>query len=157
VRSPVGFGAAGVGGVESLAEFVERTCHGPLGLPLARAGYMPASPNSLTHGRDLAQGTGQPAKRPEAPAEQELAFARTQLSTIPRTGRFSPAQTTPTTHPPSIGRRRPQRSVSSDRPRDRVAFGVPVSTHPAQVVKRASFRRPDQAPPHSTVSDFPIG
>lgn len=38
---------------------------------------MPASPNSLTHGRDLAQGTGQPAERPEAPAEQELAFART--------------------------------------------------------------------------------
>ena len=41
------------------------------------AGHMPASPNSLTHGRDLAQGTGQPAERPEAPAEQELAFART--------------------------------------------------------------------------------
>ena len=54
---------------------------------------MPASPNSLTHGRDLAQATGQPAERPEAPAKQELAFARTQLSTIPRTGRFSPAQT----------------------------------------------------------------
>jgi len=60
---------------------------------VSRSGYMPASPNSLTHGRDLAQGTGQPAERPEAPAEQELAFARTQLSTIPRTGRFSPAQT----------------------------------------------------------------
>ena len=36
VRSPVGFGAvaqgeggAGVGGAECLAEFVERTCHGP--------------------------------------------------------------------------------------------------------------------------------
>ena len=27
---------------------------------------MPASPNSLTHGRDLAQATGQPAERPEA-------------------------------------------------------------------------------------------
>jgi hypothetical protein len=90
-----GEGGAGVGGVECLAEFVERTCHGPLGLPLARSGVHAASPNSLTHGRDLdlAQGTGQPAERPEAPAEQELAFARTQLSTIPRTGRFSPAQT----------------------------------------------------------------
>jgi len=64
-----------------------------LGLPLREASYMPASPNSLTHGRDLTQGTGQPAVRPEAPAEQELAFPRTQLSTIPRTGRFSPAQT----------------------------------------------------------------
>jgi hypothetical protein len=66
----------------------------PLGLPLARgAGYMPASPNSLTHGRDLAQSTGQPAERPEAPAEQELAFAPTQFPTIPPTGQFSPAQT----------------------------------------------------------------
>ena len=99
-----------------------------LGLLWRGAGHMPASQNSLTHGRDLAQGAGQPAERPEAPAEQELAFARTtQLSTIPRTGRFSPAQTTPTTHPPSIGRRRPQRSVSSDRPRDRVPFGVRLS------------------------------
>ena len=87
---------------------------------------MPASQTSLTHGRDHAQGTGQPAERPEAPAEQELAFARTQLSTIPRTGRFSPAETTPTTHPPSIGRRRPQRSVT-DRPRELVPFGVRLS------------------------------
>jgi hypothetical protein len=83
VRSPVGFGAvaqgegaAGVGGVECLAEFVERTCHGPLGLPLARSGLHARMPNSLTQGRDLAQGTGQPAEWPEAPAEQELAFAR---------------------------------------------------------------------------------
>ena len=51
----------------------------PLGLPVARSGYMPASPNSLTHGRDLAQGTGQPVERHEAPAEQKLAFARAQL------------------------------------------------------------------------------
>jgi hypothetical protein len=65
----------------------------PSGCLWRGAGYMPASPNSLTHGRDLAQATGQPAERPEALAEQELGFARTQLSTIPRTGRFSPAQT----------------------------------------------------------------
>ena len=45
MRSPVGFGGvaqgeggAGVGGDERLAEFIERTCHGPLGLPLARSG-----------------------------------------------------------------------------------------------------------------------
>ena len=58
LQSPVGFGAvaqgeggAGVGGAECLAEFVERTCHGPLGHIWRGAGYMPASPNSLTHGR----------------------------------------------------------------------------------------------------------
>ena len=47
----------------------------------------------VTRGRHLAQATGHPAAPPEELAEQELAFARTQLSTIPRTGRFSPAQT----------------------------------------------------------------
>src|SRR6478752_2305303 len=38
----------------------------PSGCLWRGAGYMPASPNSLTHGRDLAQATGQPAERPEA-------------------------------------------------------------------------------------------
>ena len=52
-----------MGGVERLAEFVERTCHGPSGGLWRGAGYMPASPNSLTHGRDLAQATGRPAER----------------------------------------------------------------------------------------------
>jgi hypothetical protein len=56
VRSLVGFGAVaqGEGGA------------GMAGCLWRGAGYMPASPNSLTHGRDLAQGTGQPAERPEA-------------------------------------------------------------------------------------------
>ena len=56
------------------------------------AGYRPASRNSVTHGRDLAWA---PANPPSGlkPGRAGLAFARTQLSTIPRTGRFSPAQT----------------------------------------------------------------
>ena len=58
------------------------------------AGYMPASQNSLTHGRDLTQGAGQPAERPEArPSRNWPSPEPPQLSTIPRTGRFSPAQT----------------------------------------------------------------
>ena len=64
-----------------------------LRLPLARSGphariaELP-DPRTGPH-----PGAGQPAERPEAPAEQELALPQTQLSTIPRTGRFSPAQT----------------------------------------------------------------
>ena len=83
---------------------------------------MPASQNSLTHGRDLAQGAGQPAERPEAPAEQELAFPEPSSPRFHAPDGSALPRPTPTTHPPSIGRRRPQRSVSSDRPRDRVPF-----------------------------------
>ena len=94
-----------------------------LGLPLARSGHTAASQNSLTHGRDLTQGAGQPAERPEPRPSRNWPspnppssprFHAPDGSALPRP--------TPTTHPPSIGRRRPQRSVSSDRPRDRVPF-----------------------------------
>ena len=73
-------------------DVVQELMHGP---PRAASGAERATcPHSArtpsTHGRDLTQGAGQPAERPEAPAEQELAFARTQLSTIPRTGRVQP-------------------------------------------------------------------
>ncbi len=47
----------------------------------------------LAHGWDLAQATGQPVELPNDLAEQALAFARVQLSTQPRTGRFDAAQT----------------------------------------------------------------
>ena len=73
--------------------------------------YMPASQTSLTHGRDHAQGTGQPAERPEARAEQALAFARTQLSAIPRTGLFSPAQTDDADDAPAIDRPSPSSAL----------------------------------------------
>jgi hypothetical protein len=46
----------------------------------------------LAHGWDLARATGQPGELPNDLAEQVLAFARVQLSTQPRTGRFDPAQ-----------------------------------------------------------------
>ena len=89
---------------------------------------MPASPNSLTHGRDLAQGTGQPAERPEAPAEQELAFARTNPALHDSTHR--------TVQPCRDRRRRRTRhrsavvvlsALSADRPRELVPFGVRLS------------------------------
>lgn len=62
---------------------------------------MPASPNSLTHGRDPAQGTGQPAERPEAPAEQGLAFARPSSPRFRAPDGSALPIPTPTTHPPN--------------------------------------------------------
>ncbi|MGH3515743.1 MAG: hypothetical protein ACRDRB_26280 [Pseudonocardiaceae bacterium] len=56
-------------------------------------GIQAAIVDLLAHGWDLAQATGQPAELPEDLAEQALTFARIQLSTMPRTGRFGPAQT----------------------------------------------------------------
>ena len=88
---------------------------------------MPASPNSLTQGRDLAQGTGQPAERPEARPEQDWPSPEPSSPRFHAPDGSALPRRTPTTHPPSIGRRRPQRSVSSDRPRDRVPFGVRLS------------------------------
>ena len=61
MRSLVGFGAVAQG--EGGAAMAGCLWRGP--------GYMPASPNSLTHRRDLAQGTGQHAERPEARPEQD--------------------------------------------------------------------------------------
>lgn len=46
----------------------------------------------LTHGWDLAQAIGTPADVPDDLAEQALAFARDQLSSQPRTGRFGEPQ-----------------------------------------------------------------
>ena len=46
----------------------------------------------LVHGWDLAQATRQPSELLNDLAERALAFARVQLSTQPRTGRFAPAQ-----------------------------------------------------------------
>jgi uncharacterized protein (TIGR03086 family) len=46
----------------------------------------------LAHGWDLGQATGIPARLPSDLAEQALAFVRDQLSTQPRTGRFTEPQ-----------------------------------------------------------------
>lgn len=46
----------------------------------------------LAHGWDLARATGQNAALPDDLAERALVFARAQVSTQPRTGRFAAAQ-----------------------------------------------------------------
>lgn len=72
---------------------LERTYHGPLGAASGAERLHLRIADLLAHGWDLAQATGQAAELPEDLAEQALVFARVQLSTMPRTGRFSPAQT----------------------------------------------------------------
>jgi uncharacterized protein (TIGR03086 family) len=54
----------------------------------------------LTHGWDLAQATAIPAELPDDLAEQALAFARDQLSGLPRTTRFAEPQPICDTAPP---------------------------------------------------------
>jgi hypothetical protein len=46
----------------------------------------------LTHGWDLAEAPAIPANLPDDLTEQALAFARDQLSSQPRTGRFAEPQ-----------------------------------------------------------------
>ncbi len=72
---------------------LERTYQCPLGALSGAERLHIRIVDLLAHGWDLAQATGQSAELPEDLAEQALAFARTQLSTMPRTGRFGPAQT----------------------------------------------------------------
>lgn len=71
---------------------IDRTYHGPLGAIAGAAWLQVRITDLLAHGWDLAQATGQPAALPEDLAEQALAFARVQMATVPRTGRFGPAQ-----------------------------------------------------------------
>ena len=72
---------------------LERTYYGPLGAASGAERLHVRIVDLLAHGWDLAQATGQPAELPEDLAEQALAFTQAQLSTMPRTGRFGPAQT----------------------------------------------------------------
>jgi uncharacterized protein (TIGR03086 family) len=72
---------------------LERTNHSPLGSATGAERLHWRIADLLAHGWDLAQATDQPVELPDDLAEQALAFARTQLSTMPRTGRFDPAQT----------------------------------------------------------------
>lgn len=72
---------------------LEQINHSPLGAATGAERLHWRIADLLAHGWDLAQATGQPAELPEDLAEQALTFARTQLSTMPRTGRFDPAQT----------------------------------------------------------------
>ncbi|MGH3751697.1 MAG: TIGR03086 family metal-binding protein [Pseudonocardiaceae bacterium] len=71
---------------------LERTYHSPLGAATGAELLHWRIADLLAHGWDLARATGQPAELPEDLAEQALFFARVQLATMPRTGRFGPAQ-----------------------------------------------------------------
>jgi uncharacterized protein (TIGR03086 family) len=73
---------------------LERSFRGPLGTATGEERLQIRLYDLLAHGWDLAQATGQRAVLPEDLAEQALTFARVQLATQPRTGRFSPAQPT---------------------------------------------------------------
>jgi len=72
---------------------LERSYHGPLGTATGSDRLQIRLYDLLAHGWDLAHATGQPVELPSDLAEQALAFARVQLSTQPRTGRFEPAET----------------------------------------------------------------
>ena len=71
---------------------LEHNFQGPVGVATGRDRLQVRLYDLLAHGWDLAQATGQPVELPNDLAEQSLAFARVQLSTQPRTGRFEPAQ-----------------------------------------------------------------
>jgi uncharacterized protein (TIGR03086 family) len=73
---------------------LERSFQGTLGTATGEELLQIRLYDLLAHGWDLAQATGQPAGLPEDLAAQALTFARVQLSTQPRTGRFGPAQPT---------------------------------------------------------------
>ena len=71
---------------------LQRTFHGPLGTASGAERLQIRIVDLLAHGWDLAQATGQPVELPADLAEQALTFARIQFATMPRTGRFGPAQ-----------------------------------------------------------------
>lgn len=71
---------------------LKRSHQGPLGAATGAERLHVRIADLLVHGWDLAQATGQPTVLPADLSEQALAFTRTHLSTMPRTGRFDPAQ-----------------------------------------------------------------
>jgi len=74
---------------------LERTYHGPLGAATGTERLQIRTYDLLAHGWDLAQATGQTHELPEDLAEHALNFARTQLATQSRAGRFASAQPVP--------------------------------------------------------------
>ncbi|MGW1620102.1 TIGR03086 family metal-binding protein [Streptomyces sp. NPDC002172] len=66
-----------------------RSYRGPLGSATGAERLQIRLYDLLAHGWDLAQAVQIPARLPEDLAEQALAFARAQLSTQPRAGRFA--------------------------------------------------------------------
>jgi uncharacterized protein (TIGR03086 family) len=71
---------------------LERSYAGPLGNATGAERLQIRLYDLLVHGWDLGQAIGIAAQMPDDLAEQALAFARDQLSTQPRTGRFAEPQ-----------------------------------------------------------------
>jgi uncharacterized protein (TIGR03086 family) len=71
---------------------LDRSYPGPLGAATGAERLQIRLYDLLAHGWDLAQATGQPARLPEDAAEQALAFARVQVASSTRAGRFGPVQ-----------------------------------------------------------------
>jgi len=82
----------------------------PYGCLWRGAGYMPHRPNLPDPRTGPRQATANTRSGPESPGPSRKWLARTKLSTIPRTGRFRPAQNDRTTEATRhmIGRRSPQ-------------------------------------------------
>ncbi len=72
-----------------------RVYRGPLGAATGAERLKIRLYDLLAHGWDLAQATGQSPELPEDLAEHALSFARTQLATQSRAGRFALAQPVP--------------------------------------------------------------
>ncbi|MDJ0341882.1 TIGR03086 family metal-binding protein [Streptomyces sp. H10-C2] len=78
---------------------LERSFHGPLGSATGAERLQIRLYDLLAHGWDLAQATGIPVRLPAEVGEQSLAFARVQLATQNRTGRFAEPQPVDETAP----------------------------------------------------------
>lgn len=74
---------------------LEQTFTGPLGNATGADRLHIRMTDLLAHGWDLGRATGQPVTLSEDVIERALTFTRGQLDTMPRTGRFEPAQPIP--------------------------------------------------------------
>jgi uncharacterized protein (TIGR03086 family) len=79
---------------------LERSYPGPLGNATGAERLQIRLYDLLTHGWDLARATGIAADLPNDLAKQALTFARNQVATQPRTGRFAEPQPIDDTDPP---------------------------------------------------------
>lgn len=71
---------------------LEQSFPGPLGTATGADRLQIRLYDLLAHGWDIARATGQPVNLPDDVAESALAFARVQVASLPRTGRFDPAR-----------------------------------------------------------------
>lgn len=74
---------------------LDRVYTGPLGEATGAERMQIRLYDLLAHGWDLAQATGQPFEVPDDLAGPSLAFARAQLASVPRAGRFADIQPVP--------------------------------------------------------------